>query len=129
MVTADHLYLFVNGHKEQSSCSRKVLEILVKDKEDNILSTTRENITLQNEDIQDYSAVLLALRKATGLGANHITLFLNNDNLCAQLQNDTISDDEVLSCFHKEAKKLLSAFKSATVKKPDINAEFLEIYV
>ncbi len=115
----DHLYLFINGHKQSEPGSRRIVEVLVKDNNDNILSTIRENATLDNKDIQDYSALLLALRKAKGMGANRVTLFLNNPGLCSQLSPAGLCSNQMLEGFHQEAKKLIELFESVTVKMPE----------
>ncbi len=112
----DHLYLFVDGQKQSRPGSRRVVEILVKDDDDNILSTIRENVTLADKNLQDYSALLLALKKAKGMGASRVTLFLNNPDLCSQLSSTGLCPDHMMKGFHEEAKKLIELFESVTVK-------------
>lgn len=124
-----HLHLFINGFKQNNPCSRQFVEVVVKDTQDNLISTIRENATVANKDIQDYSALLVGLKKASGLGAHHITIFLDNQELCDQILNNNMHADHILSIFYREVKELLKDFDSVTVKPPVIQDTYKEFYV
>ncbi|MBI5789069.1 MAG: reverse transcriptase-like protein [Candidatus Schekmanbacteria bacterium] len=116
MAGFNHLILFVNGQKQIKPYSRGYVEVMVKDDEDNLLSIIRENATLANKDIQDSCALLVALRRAKGMGANNITLYLDNSKLCDELRSKQCCSDALLNSFMQEAKELMTRFENVTVK-------------
>lgn len=113
----NHLYLFIDGQKQIAPYSKRYLEILFKDKDDNLLGAIRENPTLANKDLQDCSALLVALRKANKMGASHITVVTDNSCICSQLNDKKAAfSDMNVGDFLTEAKKLFKNFDSVTVK-------------
>ena len=105
-----------------------MVEVLVKDEENNLLNAIRENVTLADKDMQDYSALLMALEKAKGMGADHVTLFINNLALYNRLNTPAACCDEALQDFHQEAERLINHFESVTVKLKDEDSELPEFH-